>query len=84
MVITVNITHVVMHTHVRTSNMSTVLRLICACVSASDVIDCNPSVRVPRTPGTGPGAGPGGIFLGVILFFFSLSAIDLFFSSGRR
>lgn len=71
-----------MHTQVRTSNISTVLRLICACVSDNDVNDCNPSVRVPRTPGTGPGTG--GVFLGVILFLFSLSAMVLFFSSGRR
>jgi hypothetical protein len=35
--------------HVLTSNSSTVLRLRCACVSASDVSSCSASDRTTRT-----------------------------------
>lgn len=37
--------------HVLTSRSSTVLRLRCACVSASEVISCNASDRTARTNG---------------------------------
>ena len=39
--------------HVLTSRSSTVLRLRCACVSASDVSSCSASDRTTRTNGTG-------------------------------